>query len=408
MSTVEIQGNGFAAGYWGEDALSKATDAVKDVTTSVRDRAAEGIQKGVEAIDDVASSAANKTWDALSSAADNTLGYVPGYNELSDAAKKLIVDTVEGPLRDFAKTSLGGYALRGAGIMLTVLPVGGPSLGTAALTALNTAAIVVPGMLEGKSFGNALADEALYRIKGVATYFAGDLGAALGQQLADMIGPAVAGVVNLAKSVYPNLPPEQAIDQFIALSGLSPQKLADEMKVRGDSMAIAFDIAGRTPYKFLGDGSGYDPHSGKRVPTLAERYQANLKDTATAATTAKAAQYLAAQKADLLNRYKASLATNTASATRSAARTAAFSSWVTPAKPTPTKAPPTPAKAPITYVQSPYLAPPPPPQEDFMMFAPSSESAIASSPEGTRASIRGKVGVALAVFAGAWFFFYRR
>jgi hypothetical protein len=180
--------------------------------------------------------------------------FVDTFNDVVDEIEKIVQDNpgsewvkdlANGPLRDFANTSIGQVLLRAmAGSLYGGLaPVLGPQLAAVAFA--------LPGLIRGERFDQAWVAEFSWRLMKLSEIGGEELGETASEQL------RIAGEALIAKArrQFPNVP----IDEALRSLQLNPRDLAKELGIREDIAAQALALAQRQPFP---DENDYDARTG--------------------------------------------------------------------------------------------------------------------------------------------------
>jgi len=169
---------------WVEDRASDAADAVGDLATSVWDR-------------------------------------IPGSGVLGDGVKALVT----GPLKKFANTGVGEFLLNAMAAsvgnaghvagLASFMPIIGPAI------LISSAAI--PGIAQGKSFSESLAQGWAWRLQTAAQIAGPQVAAKFGE----LVGEAGKKLTEQAKNLFPDVDPQVAIDKLASM-GIDGQKAIDK------------------------------------------------------------------------------------------------------------------------------------------------------------------------------------
>jgi len=175
-------------GWFGEDIVEFAGDAVDTVATAVVD-------------------VAEAAWDVLDE--------VPGVAEFGDGFR----DLINGPLKDFANSAVGKIVLRA--LAGSAYAVGAGFLGPMIGAQLASAAFALPGLARGEDFWSAWFEESWYRAKTTA----------------DIVGPGVVEDLGFVREV------ERALNDLKALlpdyASLTAEEAASRLGISG-----MFDVQG--------------------------------------------------------------------------------------------------------------------------------------------------------------------
>ncbi len=226
----------------------------------------------------VVSDVVDKATEALEALWDQ-LDDLPGFRELGEGTKALF----KGPLRDFAKTSVGQTVLRA---MTTVAM--GPAGALAGPWAMMAAASL-PGVLTGSPFEEALISENLYRATEAVKILTANQVKVPGIEFpippeVERIGTQSLQVLNNLKerAAQMGLPIEQAVAKMAEDYGVPNNlealglKLAAELGVREDFAVQALEMAAKQ--KLL-THENYDLATGKRRDPLREAVAAATSRT---------------------------------------------------------------------------------------------------------------------------------
>lgn len=236
-------------------------------------------------IADVATSVTDRAGDALSSAWDVVDG-VPGFKQLGEGTKAIFT----GPLRDFAKTTVGQVVIRalsstlmGASAGLAGLTFVGPALALSA----NTVALSMPGLVRGESFWKAYFNEGIWRVKETAKIAGGEVANKLLDSAKEELGSALKSVqgvldksfnsiemlsVNAALStgtpLSKFLTPE-ALAMKLGIPSLSVDDLAKKFGIQVINAAILQHYLYPEKWPYFPSPSSFDPITGKQKPGIA-------------------------------------------------------------------------------------------------------------------------------------------
>jgi hypothetical protein len=208
-----------------------------------------------EDVADAVGGALKDAWDVFDD--------LPVLEQLGDGVKAVVT----GPLRDFAKDSIGQTVLRA---MATAVSggVGLALMGAGPFQVFAMAsAHALPGMARGDSFEEALLTENLWRLEKTAEL----LGPDVASQLPDQWRDAIDELKARAAAALPDLALPEAVSELAARAGVDPEtyarRLAAEMGIREDMAVQALEMVGRIN---LMDQGSYDLATGRRLLTPQE------------------------------------------------------------------------------------------------------------------------------------------
>lgn len=184
-------------------------------------------------------------WGAVGDALDavwDVLDDVPGFDLLGDGVKAIAT----GPLRDFARTSVGQTVFR-AMATAAMATTGGltAGLGPYQVFAMASAA-ALPGMARGDSFEESLLTENLWRIEETIKSGGGEV---LAASLPPQWQAGLTEIKARAGAAFGDLPIPDAAKALAAQAGLDPEeyarRLAAELGIREDMAVQAMEMAAR-------------------------------------------------------------------------------------------------------------------------------------------------------------------
>lgn len=199
--------------------------------------------------------------DAVDAVGDALSDIGDAFGDIFDAipGSQWVKGLVNGPLRDFARSTVGTVVLRAIATSLTggLAGVVGPQLASVAFA--------LPGVVRGESFDEAFWKEFSWRMQKTAEVLGTD---AAKDVMGDALKWASDDLVNRAKAFAPNLSLPDAVTQLINQTGLTPEKLAAELGIRLDVAAAAINLVGRQ-IRYAMDR--YDPKTGTKYKSLVSR-----------------------------------------------------------------------------------------------------------------------------------------
>ena len=177
--------------------------------------------------------------ETIVNAAGDVLGVIPGADPLYQAMK----DVVEGPLRDFANTTVGATVLRAVSGAFT----GGLSQLAFVGPQLATVAWAVPGVIQGDDFDKAWFAEVRYRAEKSAELLG------YGHEVHDIVDGVEKGVQKLSE----NFETHQR-------ASWTPRQLGAAAGIREDAAGLALSVWNREPF----NQSAFDLETGRERSTF--------------------------------------------------------------------------------------------------------------------------------------------
>jgi hypothetical protein len=197
-------------------------------------------------------------WDDIGEVVDDvTRPMGKAVSDVFDAipGSEWVKDFTNGPLRDFAKSSVGTVVLRALATTLTggLASAMGPQLASVAWS--------MPGLVRGEPFDEAYWKEFSWRAEKTAQAVGTD---AAGKALSEMLKRTSDQLMDQAKATFPNLPLDQGLKRLVETTGLTPEKLAAQLGVRPDVAAAALNLILRE-FKFPTDKYSFETGQPLRV-----------------------------------------------------------------------------------------------------------------------------------------------